>query len=538
VNTEKASIKPTRVQPWTRLLQGRTLIRVALIIILISSFIIRVVHLTDRSLWFDEAFSWRLIQFPFMEFLQRAAADVHPILYYLVLMVWNAPLHLLGIDVSLFWLRLLSVLLSSATVLGVYFSGKVLFNSRRVGIIGALFASVSAFQVQYAWEARMYALGTLILCFALVYVIKTIQQTETKKIWREGIILGLLIGALFHVHYFALFSIAGIFVFIGGLLILRLIKKPMATLRSANTWSLVTGMFLSVLIFLPWLSTFLKQRAQVQQSYWIPPMNDWSIPNTMSRLLLGGVSDFSHQIAIICTVLVALILMIPLIFGRKKSDWLLVSSFIIPFLGAWYLSRGTSIYQDRYFVFASIPLIVLIARCISLLPKKFYISSLVALIVTGYGFFTVNQFWTSLHFEDHPGTVAAVQYISLNAQKDDPIIVSSSFVYFSVLFHVNSEPSGSMSFLRKQASAGISSVKLYSESGELSHFSGGPILTKEDIVGPEIFQAKPNVIWAVDTTGFGGSKLPVPTEYKLDSEKSFSELFGHQGDIIVRKYSK
>ncbi|MDO8512246.1 MAG: glycosyltransferase family 39 protein [bacterium] len=515
-----------------------------LFIILLSAFLIRLTHLTDRSLWFDEAFSWRLIQFPFLEFLQRAAADVHPILYYLILWLWNAPLHILGIDVSLFWLRLLSVLLSFATVLGVYFSGKVLFNSRRVGIIGALLTSVSAFQVQYAWETRMYTLGTLILCFALVYMIKTAQQTETKKIWRDGIILGLLIGALFHVHYFALFSIVGIFIFIGGYLILRLVKKPLVTLRSANTWSLVSGMILSVLIFLPWLTTFLKQRAQVQQSYWIPPMNDWSIPNTMSRLLLGGVSDFSHQTAIICTVLVALLLIIPLLFGRKKGDWLLVSSFIIPFLGAWYLSRGTSIYQDRYFVFASIPLIILLARSISLLPKKFYISSVVALIIAGYGFYTVNQFWTSLHFQDHPGTVTAVQYLRQNANQNEPILVSSSFVYFSVLFHssvpfFNKEgrPSGRASLIRA-GQGEITPPRLYSETGELSHFSGGPILTKDDIVGPEIFQEKPDVIWAVDTTGFGGSKLSVSDEYKLESEKSFSELFGYQGDIVVRKYFK
>jgi hypothetical protein len=473
-----------------------------------------------------------LIQFPFIEFLQRSASDVHPILYYLVLMIWNAPLQILGIDISLFWLRLLSVVLSSATVLGVYFSGKVLFGSRRVGIIGALLASVSAFQVQYAWEARMYALGTLILCFTLVYVIKTIEQTETRKIWRDGIILGLLVGALFHVHYFALFSIASIFTFIGGLLVLRFFRKPIHTLRSTNTWALVTSIVLSVVIFLPWLPTFLQQRAQVQQNYWIPPMNDWSIPNTMSRLLLGGVSDFSHQTAIICTILVALIILIPLIFGRKKGDIILISSFIIPFLGAWYLSRGTSIYQDRYFVFASIPLIILLARSISLLPKKIYISSIVALAIAGYGFYTVSQFWNSLHFQDHPGTISAVQYLSQNAMQNEPILVSSSFVYFSVLFHEQVSP------FTKGGLRGISPVKLYSESGELSHFSGGPILTKDDIVSPKIFQEKPKVIWAVDTTGFGGSKLPVPTEYKLISEKSFSELFGHQGDIIVRKYQR
>lgn len=512
-----------------------TKVRIALFIILILSFIIRLIHLTDRSLWFDEAFSWRLIQFPFVEFLQRAAADVHPILYYIVLWIWSAPQHLLGLDIGLFGLRLFSVILSTATVLGVYVAGKTLF-SKRVGLYASLLTAVAAFQIQYAWEARMYALGTLILCFILVYTLKTEQQTVKWKIWREGIILGLLIGLLFHVHYFALFSIAAVFIYITGLLTVRLFRKPMQTLRSANTWSLISSIVLSVLVFLPWLPTFMKQRAQVQQSYWIPPMNDWSIPNTMARLLHGGVIDFSHQTAIIFSIIVVLILLFPIIFGRKKGDLLLVLSFLIPFAGAWYLSTGTSIYQDRYFVFASIPLLILIARNISLLPKRFYFNSIVVLAIAGYGFYTVNQFWNSLHFQDHPGTTAAAKYISLNAQKEDPILVSSSFVYFSVVFHL---PTGVRYGIAEQPTTlNIMAPKLYSETGELSHFGGGPILTKDDIIGPEIFNKNPNTVWAVDTTGFGGSKLPIPTEYKLVAENSFSELFGYQGDIVIRKYSR
>jgi len=500
--------------------------------ILFFAFIIRVVHLTDRSLWFDEAFTWRLIQFPFLEFIQRAAADVHPILYYLLMRVWIAPLQLLGINVSLFWLRFPSVVLSVITVYGVYFSGKTLFQSRRVGLVAALLLSVSAFQIQYAWEARMYALGTALLCFALAYVIKTMRAETRRAIWRNGIILGLLIGALFHVHYFTLFSIAAIFIFVGAVLFVQLIRKPKETLHNTKTWSLVGSIILAVLIFLPWLTTFLKQRAQVQQSFWIPPMNDWSIPNTMSRLLLGGVSDFSHQTAIICVIIVIAVLIIPLIFGRKKGDILLILSFIIPFIGAWYLSRGTSIYQDRYFVFASVPLIILVARCVCFLPKRFYVHSIVALALFGYGFYTVTQFWSSLNFQAHPGTAAATDYLVSNAKLNEPILVSSSFVYFPVLFHTQISP------FTKGGLRGIPSVKLYSESGALSHFSGGPILTKADIVDSKIFNSAKQIIWVVDSTGFGGSKLLVPAEYNLESEKSFSELFGYQGDIVVRKYSK
>jgi len=154
-----------------------------------------------------------------------------------------------------------------------------------------------------------------------------------------------------------------------------------------------------------------------------------------------------------------------------------------------------------------------------------------------YSFYNVTQFWSSMHFQDHPGTIAATIYIENNAKSDEPILVSSSFVYFPIAFHLPTGVRYGIFTERGSSGVHIATPKLYSESGELSHFGGGPILTKDDIIGPEIFQKQPATIWAIDTTGFGGSKLNVPANYKLENEKSFSELFGYQGDIIVRKYT-
>jgi len=504
-------------------------------IILLVAFLIRLNNLTDRALWFDEAFSWRLIQFPFFEFLSRSASDVHPILYYILLWLWCAPLYLFKLTISLFWLRFFSVILSVGTVAAIYFAGKTLFQSKWIGITAAFLTALSAFQVQYAWEARMYALGTLLLCLCLAFLIKTTRAKTSTIAWRNGIIFGILIGALFHVHYFMLFSIAAIFLFVAVYSLIKITKS--SSVQKKTILPLIAGCILSVVIFMPWFSIFLKQRAQVQQSYWIPPMDNWSIPNTMSRLLLGGVNDFSHRTSVICSVLVVLILLTPLILGRKKGDLLLFFSFVVPFAGSWWLSRGTSIYQDRYFVFASLALILLIARCIYFFPARFHLKNIAAILLTLYGFYNITQFWASMHFQDHPGTAATTKYIEEKAKPNEPILVSSSFVYFPIAFHLPTGVRYGIAVNQNLKNNYIATPKLYSESGELSHFGGGPILTKDDIAGSEIFQQQPSAIWAVDTTGFGGSKLGIPENYNLVDEKSFSELFGYQGDIIVRKYS-
>src|SRR5262245_5808329 len=84
-------------------------------VILAMSVGVRSYRLSDRSLWLDEAFTWRLIQFPWREMMSRIALDNSPPVYYLVLKFWavcfgTTPLAL----------RSLSVLFGAVTVAAMY----------------------------------------------------------------------------------------------------------------------------------------------------------------------------------------------------------------------------------------------------------------------------------------------------------------------------------------------------------------------------------------------------------------------------------
>ena len=57
---------------------SRRTVTLLLALVVIIGVGLRSFELTARSLWFDEAFSWRLIQFPLAEMITRDAADVHP----------------------------------------------------------------------------------------------------------------------------------------------------------------------------------------------------------------------------------------------------------------------------------------------------------------------------------------------------------------------------------------------------------------------------------------------------------------------------
>lgn len=80
--------------------------------------------------------------------------------------------------------------------------------------------------------------------------------------------------------------------------------------------------------------------------------------------------------------------------------------------------------------------------------------------------------------------------------------------------------------------------RLYSASGELAHFAGGPILKNDDVVDRAIFDTASPTLWVVDTTGFGGSKLAVPLPWRATETSTYGEVFVHQGDVSVTKYER
>ena len=84
-------------------------------VILLVGVFIRCYELSARSLWFDEAFTWRLTTFSWREMIEREARDNSPPLYFVFLKAWasvfgNSPAAL----------RSLSVVFGAVTIVGMY----------------------------------------------------------------------------------------------------------------------------------------------------------------------------------------------------------------------------------------------------------------------------------------------------------------------------------------------------------------------------------------------------------------------------------
>lgn len=497
-------------------------IRFLLVLVLVVGVGIRFYHLTDRSIWFDESFTWRLNTFSLPEIIERTAADVHPPLYYVILHGWSFVF-----GASLFSLRSFSVVMGVLTGLGAYAFAKEAFRSPAAGLFAALFVSVSAWQIPFSWEARMYTFGTALTLLSATALIKAVRN-NTLRYW---VLYGLSLAALLYTHYYTVFIIAAQLIWLAAYVLIWTKWKLV--------WQAVVALTIAAALFLPWVPTFLKQTSRVQTAYWIPPVNRWSVPDTIHHMFIPTRQGLAHHTA--GQVMVALL---PVVFTglmwvailarppRRQSEsrdaaWLCALCFALPFSFSMLVSFVTqSVYQERYFVFSHVFLLIGLAAFVMIFPRRWWRTSLVTILVAG-SLVAYGRYWQALDFAHKPGLQAAVRQIWHERQSNELVISGSSFIFLGVDHYATEE------FKAPQ------SVKLYTATPPIPHFAGGPVLRQQDLFLPaDVVASAVPVIWVVDTTGFGGQLSSLPGQWVLTQRRSYPEVFDYQGEVIVSKYEK
>lgn len=139
--------------------QSRQVWALALAVIIVGAFAIRMVDLGGRSLWVDEGATWVLSQRTLPEIIENSGDDEHPSGYY-------ALIHLTSrISDSEAALRLPSVIASVLAILATYLLGRDLVN-HRLGLTAAALLALSPLDVWYAQEARQPIFAALIVVSA------------------------------------------------------------------------------------------------------------------------------------------------------------------------------------------------------------------------------------------------------------------------------------------------------------------------------------------------------------------------------------
>ncbi len=178
------------------------------LVIVAAGFALRVYHLANQSLWYDEAFSVYLAGMAPGEIIARTAADIHPPLYYLLLHGW-----MLAAGSSEFALRFLSLIFGVLAIPLFYQVSRRLLEDLPegtqppAGLISTAVSAIAPFYIWYSQEGRMYALLTFLGLLSSFILLRHLETDATRPRWRLFLWAAANVAAIY-THFYGFFLLA------------------------------------------------------------------------------------------------------------------------------------------------------------------------------------------------------------------------------------------------------------------------------------------------------------------------------------------
>jgi hypothetical protein len=276
-----------------------------------------VVRFVTRSdLWLDEALSVNIARLPFSDLREALRHDGAPPLYYVLLHLWT---DVFGTgDVAV---RALSGVVSIATLPLAWFAGRrlgrsgppgpVRDDSSRTRLVAALVVLVfatSPYMIRYATETRMYSLVMLLVTAGYLALRRAFEK---PSLLRLGLV-AFIAGAMLYTQYWTMYLLAVV-----GLGVVALaFRGRTAEVRHAAR-GVVVAFVAALILFLPWLGTFLYQ-AQHTGTPWGDPQLPWTALRQALDQFSGGTSILHDEGNLLSPLLVVLLLLA--LFGAGAGD--------------------------------------------------------------------------------------------------------------------------------------------------------------------------------------------------------------------------
>ncbi len=315
-----------------------------------------------QSIWFDEAYSIFVSKTSPVEIIRLVGLDTHPPLYYLLL-------HVVGqlSDWQTTALRVWSVIWLGGSVLLAAALAKRL-SGPRAGLVAALFVSLAPLLIRYGFEIRMYSLASCI-GLAATYVLVRAREADASRRW------WLLYAVLVATGMYTLYYLALLWVTHALWLWWVSRKQRSATRLFRQPWMLAYGV--AIVLFLPWLPTFLKQTTNGALAPIGRPMN---LEQLIGVLSFNALYKPLWQLDMLDTLLVIeVFVMIVVLSWRmarqlKKSardHLLLMGAYMaVPIVVLMIVSFVRSMYVERYLSHIAVGFLIYIAIIVSIGTRR------------------------------------------------------------------------------------------------------------------------------------------------------------------------
>ena len=234
--------------------------------LLALALILRLLAVSSRPFWYDEAFSALFASSGPQAMLggtlggqAGSAAEEHPLLYYTLLWGWMS---ILGESPGA--VRGLSVLAGLGVVALAYLLGRSLFDED-FGLLAGGMVALAPFQIHYAQEARMYALMTFWLLGA-AYALWRGMRTRLWGWWLAFMLCAALAQYTHNLSAFVLLPLA----------LTPLLARDWRSLRAVS----FSGVG-ALLLYTPWLTRLPAQFAKIQDNFWLSPPSPARLVTTL-----------------------------------------------------------------------------------------------------------------------------------------------------------------------------------------------------------------------------------------------------------------
>ncbi len=515
-------------------------IRIYLAAIVSLAIALRGWYIDTRSLWFDEAFSWRLATKPLGDLLACAVQDHNPPLYYILLHGWTA---LAGDSPGA--LRLPSVLLGALTVLaGAWLAAEVACRrgpashayAARAALLAALLLALNTSQIRWGGEARMYALGTLLALVSTAILLRAIHARQAGWLW---VAYAACMAALLYTHTYGVFSwmAHAAYVLVLAAYDACAVRRrtcayhpaqaddppPRPPLVAMRLIYAMLGGAAALALFSAWVPVLLMQRARVEEGFWTQPVTALHVLAIVNQICLTSEfawGTFGADLLRACLLATGLAV---LLRRGRAGEFALAASAVLPLAASVLVSKAsTPILAPHYLLFAQSHLLVGIALVLARARGRMDFAAAACVAMAAMLVPHVNA-QHALRIDAAPGARVAARLIDSRRGAAEPVVACTPLYYLPILYHLSSREH----------------VYVHRYDQGWPRYYGTAVLSDKDyITTAELNQLAARRVWAVDMQGgsWGTRRLEVPPHWKQLEEHTFREPYPWQGALVVRLY--
>jgi mannosyltransferase len=338
-----------------------------------------------KSIWYDEAISISFARAPLGTAWAAVAGRTDGPLHYFALWGW---VHLFGIGEGA--VRSLSALFAAGTVATLYLLGRRLFGVL-VGVGAALLLTVQGFFVEYAQEARSYAMAML-LATVSTYLLLRATDSSRRSWWFS---YAVVLAAGIYAHLFvALVGLAHV-----AWLILGHRRQLPAALPAFALTAVLSAPLLAAVLLRPgpiWMSMLTVDSARY----------------VLTEMVSGGwpVADLFEGIVVLGIVLA--------ITRRDTRLTLVLAWLLVPIFVMFAMATLRPLISPRY-VLVSLPALALVASATVFALRNPSLRAFLYATAIGASLFGLASWYTA---EPKPNWRAATQFVSQSSSADDALV--------------------------------------------------------------------------------------------------------------------